>query len=70
MIGIDLFSGAGGLSLGAEMAGIKIKLAIEKDNAAAMTYSKNHSGVVMVNDDIRNFTAMEAFIRSFGPFRF
>ena len=25
MIGVDLFSGAGGLSLGAEMAGVNIK---------------------------------------------
>lgn len=58
MIGIDLFSGAGGLSLGAEMAGIKMKLAIEKDKAAALTYSKNHHGVVMLNDDIRKFAAI------------
>ena len=27
--GIDIFSGAGGLSLGAEMAGIRIKTAID-----------------------------------------
>lgn len=55
MIGIDLFSGAGGLSLGAEMAGIKIRLAVEKDKTAALTYSKNHHHVVMLNDDIGNF---------------
>ena len=30
-IGIDIFSGVGGLSLGAENAGIKIAMAIEKD---------------------------------------
>ena len=31
MIGVDLFSGAGGLSLGAEMAGVNIKYAVEYD---------------------------------------
>ena len=54
MIGIDLFSGAGGLSLGAELAGIEIKMAVEKDKAAALTYANNHHDVVMINDDISN----------------
>ena len=58
MIGIDLFSGAGGLSLGAELAGIAIKMAVEKDTAAALTYSKNHHHVMMLNDDIRKFTSI------------
>lgn len=52
MIGIDLFSGAGGLSLGAQLAGIKIKMAVEKDKAAALTYANNHHDVLMLNDDI------------------
>ena len=39
-IGIDIFSGAGGLSLGAINAGIKIPIAIEKDPNAAMTFQK------------------------------
>ena len=30
-IGIDIFSGAGGLSLGAEMAGFQVRFAVEKD---------------------------------------
>lgn len=55
MIGIDLFSGAGGLSLGAELAGIEIKMAVEKDKAAALTYSNNHRDVMVINDDISNF---------------
>lgn len=37
MIGVDLFSGAGGLSLGAEMAGVNIKYAVEYDKYAAET---------------------------------
>lgn len=39
-IGIDIFSGAGGLSLGAEWAGITVRYAIEIDENSAKTYSK------------------------------
>lgn len=54
VIGIDLFSGAGGMSLGAEMAGINVKYAIEKDAYAAQTYSYNHPSTIMKNIDIRD----------------
>jgi DNA (cytosine-5)-methyltransferase 1 len=53
-IGIDIFSGAGGLSLGAENAGIKIGLAVEKDISAAKTFSRNHPEVTILCDDISN----------------
>lgn len=42
MIGVDLFAGAGGMSLGAQMAGVDVKLAIEFDEHAAATYKHNH----------------------------
>ena len=42
MVGIDLFSGAGGMSLGASMAGVKILCAIEANPWAAKTYANNH----------------------------
>jgi DNA (cytosine-5)-methyltransferase 1 len=42
MIGIDLFAGAGGMSLGAEWAGVETKLAIELHHAAFETYRHNH----------------------------
>ena len=42
MIGIDLFAGAGGMSLGAEMAGVVTKAAVEMHHAAFETYRINH----------------------------
>lgn len=42
MIGIDLFAGAGGMSLGAEMAGVVTKVAVEMHHAAFDTYRQNH----------------------------
>lgn len=69
MIGIDLFSGAGGLSLGAEMAGIRIKLAVELDKAAALTYSNNHHNSVMLNDDIRKLIIIPKELTSAGEQR-
>lgn len=52
--GIDIFSGAGGLSLGAEMAGIKIDTAIEINKSAAQTFLRNHKRATILQDDIRN----------------
>ena len=51
--GIDIFSGAGGLSLGAEMAGIKISAAIEIDQSAARTFLRNHEGAEVLQGDIQ-----------------
>jgi len=53
MIGIDLFCGAGGMTLGAKQAGIDVKFAVEFDKYAALTYSNNNSEVTVFNDDIR-----------------
>ncbi|MGA2668822.1 MAG: DNA cytosine methyltransferase [Ignavibacteria bacterium] len=53
MIGIDLFCGAGGMTLGAKQAGIKVKYAVECDKYSAMTYSHNNPEVKLINDDIR-----------------
>ena len=53
MIGIDLFSGAGGMTLGALRAGIDVKFAVEYDKYAALTYSHNNPKVTLFNDDIR-----------------
>lgn len=54
MIGIELFSGPGGMGLGAKNAGIDVTLAVEKDIHAASTYLHNHKGATVVTDDIIN----------------
>lgn len=51
--GIDIFSGAGGLSLGAEMAGIKITSAIEINSSAAKTFMRNHLDTEVLQGDIQ-----------------
>ena len=57
--GIDIFSGAGGLSLGAEMAGIRISTAIEINPHAAKTFLRNHKGAKVLQGDIQE-TAPQA----------
>ena len=52
--GIDIFSGAGGLSLGAEMAGIKIDCAVEVNESAAKTFLRNHHSAKVVKEDIKS----------------
>lgn len=59
MIGIELFSGAGGMSLGAKAAGIDIKVAVELDKHAAATYKANHADTQLIVDDIRNVRNFE-----------
>lgn len=53
MIGIDLFAGAGGLSLGAMQAGIEVRMAVESNPYAAATYSWNHPHTRVYMGDIR-----------------
>jgi DNA (cytosine-5)-methyltransferase 1 len=73
MTGIDIFSGAGGLSLGAEWAGIKVLCAIEKDYYSAKTYATNHPDTKVIIDDIKNVNPLdmakkeEIFILFGGP---
>ena len=57
--GIDIFSGVGGLSLGAELAGIEIRYAVEKDKDAAETYRFNHPGTLVLEDDIHKINPLE-----------
>jgi len=59
MIGIDLFAGAGGMSLGACLAGLKIKVAVEMDSYAANTYIHNHAKVKLLAKDIRKVSSTD-----------
>ena len=51
--GIDLFAGAGGLSIGASLAGITVEHAIELNESAAKTYKRNHPKTNIICQDIK-----------------
>ncbi|MCO5966099.1 DNA cytosine methyltransferase [Sinorhizobium meliloti] len=53
MIGIELFAGAGGMSLGATMAGVEVKVAVEIKPSTAATFKTNHPATVVLQKDIR-----------------
>lgn len=57
--GIDIFSGAGGLSLGAEMAGIKVYHAVEINDSAAKTFERNHKGAKVHKGDIKKINPLD-----------
>ena len=52
LVGVDLFAGAGGMALGAKLAGIHVLLAVEQDKHAAATYSHNHPETRVIADSI------------------
>jgi DNA (cytosine-5)-methyltransferase 1 len=56
MIGVDLFCGAGGMTLGAKLAGIDVVFAVEADPHAAETYSANHPEVNLFQKDVRSLS--------------
>jgi len=64
--GIDVFSGAGGMSLGAEMAGINVALAIENNEHAAETFRHNHPKSIILNKNIQNIRPQD--VVKFIPF--
>ena len=47
-IGIDIFSGAGGLSLGAEMAGVSVRYGVEINKYAAASFEYNHKNATPI----------------------
>ena len=53
---LDLFSGAGGMSVGATAAGICVTKAVENDRNAANTFRINHPSTKIHVRDIRNIT--------------
>lgn len=57
-IGVDLFCGAGGLSLGLERCNINVALGVEINPIATQTYTNNLNGIVL-NKDICDITGEE-----------
>ena len=59
LVGIDLFSGAGGMSLGAELAGIDVRVALEADHHASKTFQANHPGTTLISKRIEAVRSIE-----------
>lgn len=59
MQGIDLFCGAGGMSVGAEMSGIEVKYAVEADPHAALTFRENHLNTTIFQKNIKEIKYLE-----------
>ena len=53
---IDLFAGAGGMSLGFENGGFEVVQAVERDQKAAASYRRNHPAVDVLDDDLRHLS--------------
>jgi DNA (cytosine-5)-methyltransferase 1 len=62
---LDLFSGAGGLSLGFKEAGFKISAAIDNDPNLIITHQKNFPESISITEDLVNFSP-EAFSKNYG----
>ena len=58
MIGVEVFC-AGGMSLGAEWAGIEVQIAVEIKPAACITFAKNYRRTKLIAGDIRDVTKIE-----------
>lgn len=56
---IDLFCGAGGLTLGLKQAGFKVLAGVEIVPLAARTYTKNHPDVTCLPRDIRDVSGTD-----------
>lgn len=52
-VAVDLFSGAGGLTLGLKRAGFRVAAAVEIEKHAFTTYKTNHPDVTAIKQDIR-----------------
>ncbi|MGO4734286.1 DNA cytosine methyltransferase [Paenibacillus sp. 2KB_22] len=65
---LDLFAGAGGMSLGfTQTERFDIAVAVEKNNHAKATYERNHDNTEVLSD-ILDITDYDSFKRSYGEF--
>lgn len=53
LLAVDLFAGAGGMTLGLKRAGFDVVAAVEIDALASETYRMNHSSTVLFEQDLR-----------------
>ncbi len=67
MKGLDVFSGAGGMSVGATWAGVDVTHAFDADPWAAETYKLNHPDTEVICRDIREIDDFSVY-RPQGPF--
>ena len=67
-VAIDLFAGAGGFSLGFEMAGFSVPLSVEIDTWACDTLRYNRPEMTVVQQDIRDFNT-EISVREICVFK-
>lgn len=56
---IDLFCGAGGLTVGLKRAGFRVLVAVEVDPDLARTYQRNHPEVKVILRDIKDISGKE-----------
>ncbi|WP_298610351.1 DNA cytosine methyltransferase [uncultured Thiothrix sp.] len=62
---LDTFAGAGGFSLGFQLAGAELVGAIERDSWASETFKFNHPDAIVLHRDITSLTD-EEILESFG----
>lgn len=53
LVALDIFSGAGGLTLGLKRAGFRVAAAVEIEKHAFATYKTNHPDVTALKQDVR-----------------
>ena len=54
---VDLFAGAGGMSVGASLVGLHVAYSVEIDPNATVTYSHNHPETNIIQRDVSTVTA-------------
>ena len=63
---IDLFCGAGGLSLGFQQAGFNVIVGIDNEQAALDTFERNHTGSVGINADLSKKETFDLILKAAG----
>lgn len=63
---IDLFCGAGGLSLGFQNAGFNIIVGVDNEQAALDTFEFNHKGAIGLNADLSKQETFDLILKTAG----